>query len=245
MGYDVPTAYAQLIGPRYGVIADRLLEAACVNRDDDVLEVGAGTGVVTVRAAPMARSVVATDLSAPMLENARQSLCGAQNVSYLVVDYGSPLPFLPRSFTLVLSGLTYVQDSLSALREVHRVLRPGGRLALSMWGSSYHEKRLMNAALKTVAGQRFPPASPATATRRLERAGFSFVQRSDIELTNHFASVDDYIAYRRGFGKPTAWTHSLYRRFLDVLATEASKTATPEGAFDLGWKHTIIIARRP
>src|SRR5690242_13647382 len=63
MGYDVPTAYAQLIGPRYGVIADRLLEAACVNRDDDVLEVGAGTGVVTVRAAPMARSVVATDLS--------------------------------------------------------------------------------------------------------------------------------------------------------------------------------------
>jgi ubiquinone/menaquinone biosynthesis C-methylase UbiE len=245
MGYDAPGTYARLIGPRYAAIADVLVDAARLRTTDDVLEVGAGTGLVTARAAPAACSLVATDVSQPMLERARRSLRRATNVSYLMLDYGSPFPFLDGSFTVVLSGLTYLQDSAAALGEVERVLRPGGRLALSMWGSSYHEKRIMDAALESVAGQRFPGASPARAVRRLERRGFRSVRRTDLELTNRFAGVDDYIAYRRGFGKPTAWTTSLYERFLQALHREASKTAASDGSFDLGWTQTVITAGRP
>jgi SAM-dependent methyltransferase len=179
-----------------------------------------------------------------MLEQARRSLWRSPNVSYLILDYGSSLPFLDGSFTLVLSGLTYLQNSSAALREVARVLRPGGRLALSMWGPSYHEKRIMNAALEAVARRRFPASAPGAAARRLERNGFQSMRRHDVELTNLFASVDDYIAYRRGFGKPTVWTTSLYERFLRALRQEASKTAAADGAFDLGWTQTVITARR-
>lgn len=244
MGYDAPGVYARLIGPRYTAIADALVEAARLKATDEVLEVGAGTGLVTARAAPAVRSLVATDLSAPMLEQARRSLRRTRNVSYLVLDYGSPFPFLDGSYTVVLSGLTYLQDSAAALGEVVRVLRPGGRLALSMWGPSYHEKRIMNAALVSVAGRRFPAAAPGRAVRRLELDGFRSVRRTDIELTNRFASVEDYIAYRRGFGKPTIWTASLYERFLRALHQEASKTATADGSFDLGWTQTLINATR-
>ena len=245
MGYDAPETYARLIGPRYAAIADVLVEAAQLRTTDDVLEVGAGTGLVTARAAPAVRSLVATDLSAHMLERARRSLRRAPNVSYLRLDYSSPFPFLDGSFTVVLSGLTYLQDSAAPLDEVVRVLRPGGRLALSMWGTSYHEKRIMDAALQAVAGQRFPRAAPGRAVRRLESRGFRSVRRTDVELTNRFAGVDDYIAYRRGFGKPIVWTTSLYERFLGALHREASKTVASDGSFDLGWTQTVITARRP
>lgn len=207
MGYDAPSVYARLIGPRYAAIADALVEAARLKATDEALEVGAGTGLVTARAAPAVRSLVASDLSPPMLEHARRSLRRTSNVSYLILDYGSPLPFLDKSFTVVLSGLTYLQDSAAALGEVVRVLRPGGRLALSMWGSSYHEKRIMDAALESVAGRRFPAAAPGRAVRRLELRGLQSVRRADLELTHRFASVEDYIAYRRGFGKPTVLRH--------------------------------------
>lgn len=244
MEYDAPGVYARLIGPRYAAIADYLVEAARLKATDEVLEVGAGTGLVTARAAPAVRSLLATDLSLPMLEQARRSLRRSPNVSYLMLDYGSSFPFLDRSFTVVLSGLTYLQDSAAALGEAARVLRPGGRLTLSMWGGSYHEKRIMNAALQAVAGRRFPAAAPGAAVRRLERAGFHSVRRQDLELTNRFASVDDYIAYRRGFGKPTVWTTAFYERFLRRLHQEASKTASAGGSFDLGWTQTVITARR-
>jgi SAM-dependent methyltransferase len=244
MGYDAPGVYARLIEPRYAAIADYLVEAARLKATDEVLEVGAGTGLVTARAAPAVRSLFATDLSPLMLEKARRSLRRSPNVSYLMLDYGAPFPFLDGSFSLVLSGLTYLQDSSAALGEVARVLRPGGRLALSMWGSSYHEKQIMNAALEAVAGRRFPAAVPGAVARRLERTGFHSVRREDVELTNHFASVEDYIAYRRGFGKPTAWTTSFYERFLRALHQEASKTAKLGESFDLGWTQTVITARR-
>ena len=80
----------------------------------------------------------------------------------------------------------------------------------------------MNAALQTVVGRRFSAAVPGAAARRLERCGFASVRRHDVELTNRFASVDDYTAYRRGFGMPTVWTASLYERFLRALQVEAS-----------------------
>ena len=73
-------------------------------------------------------------------------------MTYTLLDYAAPFPFLDASFSLVLSGLTYLQDSPSSLAEVARVLRANGRLALSMWGPSYHEKRLLNAALESVGG---------------------------------------------------------------------------------------------
>jgi ubiquinone/menaquinone biosynthesis C-methylase UbiE len=95
-----------LIAPRYAPIADALVAAASLQPGEQVLEVGAGTGLVSSRAAagiaPGGRLCV-TDLSAQMLEVAREHVRGP-GVSFAIVDYGAPLPFLDRSFDVVLSG---------------------------------------------------------------------------------------------------------------------------------------------
>jgi SAM-dependent methyltransferase len=184
-------------------------------------------------------------MSAEMLGRARASLRGERNVTYALLDYRQPFPFLDESFSLVLSGLTYVQDSASALREAARVLKASGRLGLSMWGPTYHEKRLLNAALASVGGGRFPDAAPGRAVRRLERNGYRSVRRLDIDLSNRFAGVEDYVAYRRGFGIPVNWTRSFYERFLRAVRREASSTAGPDRSFELGWTVTVITARPP
>jgi SAM-dependent methyltransferase len=245
MTYDAPAAYADLIGPRYAPIAAALVEAAGLRPDDDVLELGAGTGLVTKRVAPSVRSLVATDASAQMLERARSALRRKGNVTYALLDYSRPFPLLDASFSLVLSGLTFVQDSSAALGEIARVLRRRGRLALSMWGPSYHEKRLLNAARESLNDGRFPSAAPGQAVRRLERAGFGSIARTDIPLSNRFRSVDDYLAYRRGFGRPMIWSHTFYERFLDAVRREATANAAADGSFELGWTVSVITARRP
>jgi ubiquinone/menaquinone biosynthesis C-methylase UbiE len=244
MRYDAPAAYAKLIGPRYRPVAEALVTAAGLRATDDVLELGAGTGLVTKLAAPHVRSLLATDLAPGMLDLARRSVRGHPHVQFALVDYGNPLPFLDRSFDVVLSGLTYFQDARSAVSEVARVLKPRGRIALSMWGPKYHELTLLSDALEAIGRPRIPPPSPAKAVRTLERAGFRAVERRDVELTNTFADVDAYIAYRRGFGKPIGTSTAFYERYISSVRRRAERDVDPHGRFTLGWTLSVITARR-
>ena len=244
MGYQAPASYAELIAPRYAPIADALVEAAALGSHDDVLELGAGTGLVTARVAPNVRSLVATDLAEGMLALARESIPARPGLTFALVDYGNRLPFLDESFDLVLSGLTYVQDAPGPLAEIARVLRPDGRLAIAMWGNAYHELRLLSDAFAAIGLARLPSPAPGRALRRLERAGFRSVTLDELRLVNSFESVDAYIAYRRGFGIPQGWTRATYERFLRVLHGEASKDADADRGFELGWTVAIVTATR-
>jgi ubiquinone/menaquinone biosynthesis C-methylase UbiE len=244
MAYDAPAAYANLIGPRYQPIAQALVEVAALRSDDDVLEIGAGTGLVTKLAAPAVRSLLATDVAVGMLDVARRATRRHSHVHFALVDYGEPLPFLDSSFDVVLSGLTYVQDSGAATKELARVLKPRGRLALTMWGSKYHELTLLSDALEEIGRPRIPAPSAPQAIQRLRRAGFRDIRRHDIDLTNHFASVDAYVDYRRGFGKPSGVSRAFYERYLRAIRRRAERDADTKGGFTLGWTVTAIGARR-
>ena len=243
MAYDAPAAYAELIGRRYAPIAEALVDAARLRPDDDVLELGAGTGLVTKLAAPQVRSLLATDLVPGMLQVARRATRRHSRVHFALVDYAKPLPFLDASFDVVLSGLTYVQDDGEAVKELARVLKPRGRLALSMWGPRYHELTLLSDAHETVGRPRIPPPSPPQAMQRLKRAGFGRIERSDFDLTSRFASVEEYIAYRRGFGKPAGMS-TVYEQYIEAIRRRAEQDAAPDGCFALGWTLSVITARR-
>jgi ubiquinone/menaquinone biosynthesis C-methylase UbiE len=97
-----------------------------------VADVGAGTGFVAAGLAPVVRQVHVIDGSAAMLDVARGNLNGLNNVVYHLAD-GQSLPLPDGSLDAVFANmyLHHCPDPLVAIREMVRVLRPGGRLVLT------------------------------------------------------------------------------------------------------------------
>ncbi|MFZ3495881.1 class I SAM-dependent methyltransferase [Streptomyces sp. 5.8] len=111
-----------------------LLEAAAISETDCVLDIGCGAGRTTRLAAQRAGrgQALGLDLSGPMLEKARDSALreGVQNVSFIQGD-AQVHPFDAEGFDAVISryGMTFFTDPVAAFTNLHRALRPGGRLA--------------------------------------------------------------------------------------------------------------------
>ena len=119
----------------------RLLEVAALQPGERVLDVACGTGLVTFPAADAvgpSGEVVATDLSDAMVTSvaggARDR--GLAHVSARRMD-AEALDLPDASFDAVLCalGLMYVPDPRQALTEFRRVLRPGGRAVVAVWGA--------------------------------------------------------------------------------------------------------------
>jgi ubiquinone/menaquinone biosynthesis C-methylase UbiE len=126
-----------------GPFAAILLEHANPQPGEKVLDLACGTGIVARQTAPRvgaAGTVVAVDISPAMLAVAR-ALPPPEGAR---IDWreGSALalPLQDDSFDLVLcqAGLQFFPDRSAALRELFRVLRPGGRAAISVWRSLEH-----------------------------------------------------------------------------------------------------------
>lgn len=125
-----------------------------------VLEIAAGTGILTeqlLSRMPPKVSLTATDLNAPMLAVAERRL-GGRRVTWQAVD-ATTLPFADASFDAIVCqfGVMFFPDKPQALREARRVLRSGGQLLFSVWGS-WEENTFARIVNDTIAG--FFPADP-------------------------------------------------------------------------------------
>jgi arsenite methyltransferase len=114
-------------------VRERVLDRARLEKDDVVLDVGAGTGLLVFGALDRIGpdgSVVALDISVDCLEELLAT-CDDPRVAYLV---GSaevlPLPDESVDVVLTRSVLIYVREKAEAAREFSRVLRPGGRVSI-------------------------------------------------------------------------------------------------------------------
>jgi len=100
-----------------------------------ILEVGAGSAPCARYLAGAGAEVVAFDLSAGMLRHAQQGAARTGIAVPLVQADVCELPFRDEAFDIVFSafgGIPFVADSAGAMREVGRVLRPGGRWVFSV-----------------------------------------------------------------------------------------------------------------
>lgn len=97
-----------------------------------VADVGAGTGYMAAGLAPLVEKVYALDGSAEMLEVARKNLAQYDNVIYERAE-GAALPLENASVEAVFANmyLHHVPDPQAAIREMARILRPGGRLVIT------------------------------------------------------------------------------------------------------------------
>src|SRR5262245_2079371 len=136
---SVPENYERYLVPTiFGPWAVDLIEAAGVRIGERVLDIACGTGIAARTAARRVGSggtVVGLDVSGPMLETARAVARGEGLSIEWREGSAMKLPLPDTAFDLVLcqQGLQFFPDRPAALREMRRVLRSGGRLALSVW----------------------------------------------------------------------------------------------------------------
>ena len=99
-----------------------------VIRDKEVLEIATGPGLLAKHVAPAASRMIATDYSEGMIAEAKKGDY-PQNLTFEVAD-AMNLPYADHSFDAVLiaNALHIVPDPEKVLREIDRVLRPGGIL---------------------------------------------------------------------------------------------------------------------
>ena len=162
--------------------------AARVGAGDRVLDIGCGTGQSTREAAQTAGSAVGVDVSAPMLERARQLSEGLSNVTYLKAD-AQVHPFPPAHFDLCVSrfGTMFFADPVAAFTNIGRALRPAARLVLLAWQDRDRNewataiRRTITAAPAAPGGpDPFSLADPTGTENLLTTAGFTDVTFTDV-----------------------------------------------------------------
>ena len=201
--------------PGFGDLRDRIIQLAAPRREDVVVDIGSGTGLLALAVAPAVSRVWAIDIADGMTEYLRvkASSAGLANIETVRASAVS-LPLVDASADLVVSNYCFHHlsdvDKERALAEIHRVLRPAGRLVFGdmMFGVSLQDARdrevvadKVRAMLRLglpgivrlakngirIAGRRWEqPARADWWSAALERAGFQDIQ---VELLLHEGGV--------------------------------------------------------
>src|SRR5205085_7349899 len=188
-----------------------LLRAAGVAPGMRVLDIATGPGLsaqAALAAVGTAGHVTAADISPAMVAEARERLGDAPNVSLSLED-GQALPFSDESFDAVLCnlGLMFFPDPVRGLSEFRRVLRPGGRAAVSV---NTVAERSYNHQINVIIARHVPSlAESVTRTFALgeasrlqslfSEAGFADTETYTVKHTFVLPSFDAYYGpFERG-----------------------------------------------
>jgi SAM-dependent methyltransferase len=157
-------AYQRSFGTACAYPAASLLDAAGVTAGQCVLDVGTGPGNVAALAAARGALVTAVDAEPSMLEAARRRVPAADVRHGVLPD----LPFQPGCFDACVANfvINHVGDPAAAVAELRRVVRPGGRIAITIWPHPQPPmQRLLLDAFKCSGAPR-PPSVPQVAAEK-------------------------------------------------------------------------------
>jgi ubiquinone/menaquinone biosynthesis C-methylase UbiE len=230
-------------------------------RDGAILEVAAGTGIVTQKLAaalPESVRIVATDLNQPMLDHAA-SKPGMARVTFRQAD-ALDLPFSAGEFDVVICqfGVMFFPDRLAAYRQAIRVLKADGQFILNVW-DALPLNPLAEVVSKAMA-VRFPQDPPQFLARvpyaynddaliraDLAAAGFSKIEIETVSQTSRAASHRDPAI---GFCQGSPMRNEIETRDPNGLqaATEAAADALAArfgtGAIEAPMRAKVIVASR-
>ena len=241
-----------IVGHRGGLKATReLLQMCDLQAGQRVLEVGCGSGHTACTTAKQHEaSVTAVDRETHLLARAGErarSMRVEQSVTLTCAD-ARRLPFEDASFDGVIceSVLAFLEDKADALREFHRVLKPGGFLAINevtfLTPPPDDFLAAIRGAAPKVPGALAVPVDPQEHQRLLEEVGFRAVrvETGDVslrQLTLEQMQIDGFRAFKPILASlfDREMRKSVYRRQMG----EAQRTFTAHTGYGL------YFARKP
>ncbi|MER7365017.1 class I SAM-dependent methyltransferase [Nonomuraea wenchangensis] len=215
-----------------------------------LLDVGCGSGVVTEAALALGAAVTAVDADPAMVELTARRFPGAAVRRATLPE----LPFDDGEFDAVAGNfvINHVPDTAASLRELRRVLRPGGTLALSWWAAGEMTATAVLSDAMEAAGLASGPPRPFAADAGPERfaallaaAGFADAEvesvrwRHRVDLDAWWTEVVGAGGARFGtIGRQPAAVAGLVRAHYERLAAPYARDGFPVRAH-------IAHARRP
>jgi enediyne biosynthesis protein CalE5 len=211
--------HAEHVDERSAQLTDSMLERAALGPGDRVLELACGPGGAGLAAAPRVTpngEVVLSDIAAEMtaIAAARADSLGLTNVSTRVLDLEQiDEPGGAYDVVLCREGLMLVPDPARAAREIRRVLRPNGRVALAVWGRRERNPWLsvMFDAVSAQLGCPVPPTGipgpfsledASELTALLVEAGLSDVEVSEVSVPLRASSFEEWWTARCALAGP-------------------------------------------
>lgn len=197
-----------------GPVTEALLSLGAVRPGDHVLDLASGIGEPAASAArlvgPRGR-VLATDMAPNMVELGRDRIerLGLANVEFRLMDASAPdLPAGEFDVVLCRWGLMFVADLDDTLARVHRLLKPGGRLAIAVWGPPEQVPSISLGSRIISERLALPPPGENDRTpfdladidaleSRLGVAGFVQLRHQPVNVVYDFPSDERFLAYRK------------------------------------------------
>jgi ubiquinone/menaquinone biosynthesis C-methylase UbiE len=250
--------YHDLWGTLTQQSVEPLLAALAADSRCELLDVACGPGYVATAAAKRGARATGADFSDIMVGIAERLHPAA---SYRVGD-AQELPFAAGRFSAVAMnfGIHHLDHPLRALSEARRVLRPGGRVAFTVWASPDVTKgaSIVYAAMKEhgTLDVPLPPAPPLwrlddpdDACRVLRKAGFADPTGTQIAQTWRLASADDFFkAFYDGSVRTKALLRAQTAPALEAIrrAINASLTCYEHGGhIEIPMAAVLVSAHKP
>ena len=215
--------HADLVEQRSQPVTHRMIDAVAPTPGDEVLELACGAGglglAIADRVAPGGR-VILSDVAPEMVDIAAARVAGRDTgeasvrINAQVIDL-ERIDLRDAAFDIVVcrEGLMFAVEPVQAAREIARVLRPGGRVAVAVWGPRDRNPWLavLADAVQEHTGSPVPPpgipgpfslAADDALANTLASGGFEQIRVEEVDVPTHDASFEEYWSLRTDLAGP-------------------------------------------